>query len=527
MKAQDSLLHALTDVGDDLVEEAGHLTFPASPLRRILPLAACCAFILGAALAIQTWKPSLEAQIILPDSEDTAQEVLPSAEDAPATEVPETTGSVYILKLDDEIYGARQAVDFEGNVLVEVEHGELYLLKDESTGEALAICARDNLEDAEIASPIDLYDLEGTYLTTIEALRISCTGNVIQVNTGEEYRYFSRTDHALLASGFEDADLRGDFVLSFDLDTGMCCLFDTSGSMTATFRTERYDGRLLEWDGKHYFVITDEQGREGLMDTSGAWVLEPAWDGVTAMALGQAVVSLDGKYQVIDLDSKEILFTWLYHIYQIHAEGYVVETEDGWQQALDLAGQPVSDPAFRIELLDDEGDGQVELIQEVQTDNQLAVYRRTDGTLVREVSFQFGELYQLSARTATFRKENGNLEWIIDVETGEKIYLAHEYFYLEIIDDYDEAILCCGSYRDENNNLRTDILNEYGEVILPDVLGVVGIQHLGDGVFAALRNGRRALVRLDGTILYESDVPVGYTMQIDPEAIPTYACYLL
>ena len=95
----------------------------------------------------------------------------------------------------------------------------------------------------------------------------------------------------------------------------------------ATFPTERYGGRIFEWDEKHYFAIADEAGRVGLMDTAGAWVLEPAWDAITTVALGQAVVSLNGTYQVVSLDSGEVLFTWPYTICEIHAEGYVVETD--------------------------------------------------------------------------------------------------------------------------------------------------------------------------------------------------------
>lgn len=507
MKLQEQLFCALTDVGDDLVEEAGRLSFPVSPLRRMLPLAACCALLLGAALALESWKPIQEAQITLPNCEDTVQEVVPPVEED-VEERPSSAPSIYILHLDDSLYGARQAVDQNGNVLAEVARGDLYLLKDQSTGEALAICARDNLEEnATSVSPIDLYDLQGNYLTTVEALYISCTGNIIQIYFGAEYRYYSRTDFTLIASGYEDSDLRNDFLLASDLQSGISSLFDTSGNIVATFPTERYGGRIFEWDEKHYFAIADEAGRVGLMDTAGAWVLEPAWDAITTVALGQAVVSLNGTSQVVSLDSGEVLFTWPYTICEIHAEGYVVETEDGRQQALELAGQPVSDPAYRIELIDDEGDGQVELIEEVQIDDQLAVYRRTDGTLVQEVSFQFGELHQLSSRTATFRKENGNLEWLIDVETGEKTTLPHEYFLLEVIDDYDDSILCYGSYRDESDVLHTDILNEFGEVILPDVFSVVGVNHLGDGVFAANRDGKRVLMRVDGTILYESDAP--------------------
>ena len=81
MKLQEQLFCALTDVGDDLVEEAGRLSFPVSPLRRMLPLAACCALLLGAALALESWKPIQEADITLPNCEDTVQEVIPPVEE--------------------------------------------------------------------------------------------------------------------------------------------------------------------------------------------------------------------------------------------------------------------------------------------------------------------------------------------------------------------------------------------------------------------------------------------------------------
>ena len=81
MKLQEQLFCALTDVGDDLVEEAGRLSFPVSPLRRMLPLAACCALLLGAALALESWKPIQEADITLPGVEDTVQEVVPPVEE--------------------------------------------------------------------------------------------------------------------------------------------------------------------------------------------------------------------------------------------------------------------------------------------------------------------------------------------------------------------------------------------------------------------------------------------------------------
>ena len=114
----------------------------SDPLRRMLPLAACCALLLGAALALESWKPIQEAQITLPDIEDTVQEVVPPVEED--AEAP-SHRPYYIMNLDDNLYGAVQAVDPDGNVLVEVEQGVIYDLVDEKTGEILAICAQDGL----------------------------------------------------------------------------------------------------------------------------------------------------------------------------------------------------------------------------------------------------------------------------------------------------------------------------------------------------------------------------------------------
>ena len=52
MKPEEQLLLALGDVGDDLIEEAMHLRFPRAQWFRALPMAACCALILGAALLL-------------------------------------------------------------------------------------------------------------------------------------------------------------------------------------------------------------------------------------------------------------------------------------------------------------------------------------------------------------------------------------------------------------------------------------------------------------------------------------------
>ena len=321
MKPEEQLLLALGDVGDDLIEESMHLRFPRARWFRALPMVACCALILGAAMLLQNLEPLRESQITLPEGEDTVQEVLP-----PDTEAETTSRPFYVLNLDDDLYGAKQAVDQDGTVLVEVEQGKLYPLEDQSTGEVLAIAARDHLElGTPSDSPIVLYDLQGQLFTTLGAQYIACTGEVVAVIRSTGYELYRRSDGSLLTQGTGTVDLRGDFALCTDVDLGLCSLYNADGQLAAQFPSDRYDGGLLEWDGQFYFAVAGESGQLGLMDSHGTWVLEPAYEAITALALNRAVVSRDGEFQVISLETGEAVFTWPYHIYQIHAEGYVDE----------------------------------------------------------------------------------------------------------------------------------------------------------------------------------------------------------
>ena len=481
MKLQEQLFCALTDVGDDLVEEAGRLSFPVSPLRRMLPLAACCALLLGAALALESWKPIQEADIILPGVEDTVQEVVPPVEED--AEAP-SHRPYYIMNLDDNLYGAVQAVDPDGNVLVEVEQGVIYDLVDEKTGEILAICAQDGLVvDDPRDTPTYVYDLQGNLLTTVDAWSISCYGDVIEVYLGEsEYQYYSRSDltpidydpDAMLPAGFHRA---GNVKYQYGAD-GLC-------------------------------AVADDTGKMGLIDESGAWVLQPDCDDIAVIALGLAAVYRNGQYEVVSLETGDIVFTWPYPIIWIHADGYVVEREDGLWQAVNQEGLAVSDPADIIYLVDDENDGQVEFLAEVHLEEEWACFCRPDGTAVRTVQFQGGEMRILSSRTVAVYVWQGEASsWLVDLESGEEIHwIDHDYLDPQRISDYEEAVILSATYEDDDGTYHTDILSETGEVLIADVNDARGVNHLGDGVFVAYRDGKRVLARVDGTILYKSDAP--------------------
>ena len=93
-------------------------------------------------------------------------------------------------------------------------------------------------------------------------------------------------------------------------------------------------------------------------------------------------------------------------------------------------------------------------------------------------------------------------------ERYEEIHWSnHDYLDPQRISDYEEAVILSATYEDDDGTYHTDILSETGEVLIADVNDARGVNHLGDGVFVANRDGKRVLMRVDGTILYESDAP--------------------
>lgn len=505
MKPEEQLLLALGDVGDDLIEESMHLRFPRAPWFRALPVAACCALILGAALLLQNLEPLRESQITLPEGEDTVQEVLP-----PDTETESTLRPFYVINLDDNIYGARQAVDQDGNVLVEVEQGGIYDLQDQTTGEIVAICALENQQvDTPSDSPVYLYDLQGELLTCLDVKSITCTGDLVALVTEEGASLYRRSDGSQLLAGQYRITLGDGCAVALESEDGPAAVYDSQGNWIAGADSPYALAVLSEEDGPIYVAIADEFGHYGLMDFTGTWVLDQVFDDISLLALNQVVAVRDGEFQVISLETGETVFTWPYQIHKLHAEGYVVENADGQWLAVDLTGRPVSDPADVIVLIDDEGDGRVELLQESYLDPNRAVFRRTDGTLVREVDLEGAEARVISSRTVAIWDWQGSAtSWLLDLETGAENHdLGRVYWNPQRLNDYDEAVLLYAEYEDEDGERHADILNEAGAVVLADVNTTRGVTHLGDGVFVAYRNGKRVLARVDGTILYESDAP--------------------
>ena len=158
MKWNEAIFTALTGVRDDLVEKSNAPAYPRSRRWRWAPVAACCALVLGTALALGTLRP-LETEntavtsVPAPVSEtDSAPDPVPH----PAVETWESPDylaeflapqAVYFDHLSDDLIGPMAAVDDDGNVIAYTDCGTMWSVVDRSTGETLAVAVDERAEN--------------------------------------------------------------------------------------------------------------------------------------------------------------------------------------------------------------------------------------------------------------------------------------------------------------------------------------------------------------------------------------------
>lgn len=205
-------------------------------------------------------------------------------------------------------------------------------------------------------------------------------------------------------------------------------LFNASGDIVAediALQTELFSH---VWQGHGYLSALDSHGRVGLMDSTGSWAIAPEMDYIYGISNGYALCVLeDGSYRAISLEDGTT-FDCAYGICDVYDQGLILEldetafhygtvlfTENAYEQFVSWDGTVLAE-GNRIQVLDDEGDGNAELVEE--------------------------------------------------------------------------------------GNYPTDLLDESGKVLLSDLVSMYS--HQDGGVFTVLRDGKPALMRLDGTLLYQS-----------------------
>lgn len=537
MKPEEKLLLALTDVGDDLIEEAGRLSFPRPRWLRGLPMAACLVLLLGGALALQGLQPlgqTSDASITVQDSQDTTAE-LPSDE-AEDTAAPDdylaqrlAPQAAYVLPLSDDLLGPAVAVDSAGTVIASTDCGLITPLQDRSTGEYLAILV-ENREAGQTVPAADnlisLYSLEGEKLTDVSAVMLDCLGELVVVSRGEEVDLYRRSDGSLLAAGLAEARIAGpDLLYAWAEAGGPVTVYNSAGQAVAEVQGVYESVPALCWNGQTYLCATDETGLVGLVNSSGRWVVEPEYRYFYAAFGGYALGRSETGYVAVSLADGTVAFESEVYISSAFEQGLTLDPTGDYLSTVMITAEELEESTAQfvswdgtvlaegpqVQGIDDEGDGAAELIS-VHRDNYIDLLR-PDGTLIRRVDVSVGSMNLISSETAVVmnnvQADDGS--WVmdlflLDVESGAEFRefdrpysVASGLWYT--VDNYSQGSFSArrfeASYRDADGNYHWDLLDESGAVLLEDIQS-----YRGGDVYAVLDDGQYALQRLDGTILY-------------------------
>ena len=541
MKWDEALLHAMNDIRDDLVEQSAAPSYPRRRLRW-LPVAACFLLLLGAALLLWKYKP-VEQDVPTPLSQEDTEEQAPDDEEAPTQEVPPEASQeaedylaaflaprpVYTLKLEDNILSPAVAVDNDGNIVASVDYGSITPIYDRATGEILAVTTDERDYNQAIPTgdnQLTIYSLQGEELAEVEAYYVDCLGEVVIVSRSDGTALYRRGDRTLLGSYSYAATVGDDLVIAQENGSDRMTLFNASGDIVAediALQTELFSH---VWQGHGYLSALDSQGRVGLMDSTGSWAIAPEMDYIYGISNGYALCVLeDGSYRAISLEDGTT-FDCAYGICDVYDQGLILEldetafhygtvlfTENAYEQFVSWDGTVLAE-GNRIQVLDDEGDGNAELV--LVTDGKTARLYRPDGSLLRELDYSMGSFATISSQTflCMNNTQASDGSWYMDVfllntETGETFrdfdkpysYGSDLWFSVDSWGRYTTHLFYA-QYQDEEGNYHTDLLDESGKVLLTDL--VSQYSHQDGGVFTVLRDGKPALMQLNGTVLYES-----------------------
>lgn len=335
-----------------------------------------------------------------------------------------------------------------------------------------------------------------------------------------------RDRYIFLRRYWHAATVGDDLVIAQENGSDRMTLFNASGDIVVediALQTELFSH---VWQGHGYLSALDSQGRVGLMDSTGSWAIAPEMNYIYGISNGYALCVLeDSSYRAISLEDGTT-FDCAYGICDVYDQGLILEldetafhygtvlfTENAYAQFVSWDGTVLAE-GNRIQVLDDEGDGNAELV--LVTDGNTARLFRPDGSLLRELDYSMGSFATISSQTflCMNNTQASDGSWYMDIfllntETGETFrdfdkpysYGSDLWFSVDSWGRYTTHLFYA-QYQDEEGNYHTDLLDESGKVLLTDL--VSQYSHQDGGVFTVLRDGKPALMRLNGTLLYQS-----------------------
>ena len=347
MNIGEQIFEALTDVGADLVDMAEHQRFAGSPWRKAVSLAACAALLIGMGAAarqlfsgIQRREPET-TEVSAPVAYTAVSEPLPETVPAENDAAPEWEPLAFYVfdpnpSRDDS---PSKAIDAEGNVILEVESGRIQPLVDQATGETIGIQVWHLPEGGTIGEAyLDEYTLDGTpTYTNLMAYEHQVLGNVEIFNSYVDGEWvaslYDRAGETWLRGDLQTGCVVGDCIQVTPMDDsgGQVQLHDRNGKLTVMNQT--LDSYLV-WDGRAYFNVVNEDGRQGLVDAGGNPVIPHSYTELHGIYNGYVVYGDETGYYAADLETGEIVFQWPHAILGVW-DGYALVGDDAEVRGLE------------------------------------------------------------------------------------------------------------------------------------------------------------------------------------------------
>lgn len=533
MSRAEQLFAALSDVGIDLIDMAQTRRFSKSPWRTVLGTAACAAVILSAALFLHR-QPQVDppAEVLPPPVIEIVEEIppveLPPVEtrtEEPEEYAPYTTElkslPFYVFDPDPERDDTpSKAIAADGSVLLEVDSGRIEPLKDEATGEYLAILVIHS-RTADHDSYYDIYNLEGGKIAgMLQAYNIQCFGSLVMIldDMGGEYTasLYGREHSDLLRSDFHTGMLVGDclWMTPKNSDGQTHFLYDSEGNLTELHDTPI--ATYFLWQNRTYFVTGTEDTGYGLMDSKGNLLIQKDYRNILGISGGYARCVKETGECLVDIATGEAVFQWPHPILQVCGAYILVHTADYRYQLIDWEGHVVLDADTVIHTMDDNQDELPEAY--FHTWQLQPTFTDADGHTLQilDKSDNAAGVNILNSHTAVLlhQRTDGYLDIsLLHFRTGEETRLPERNYatYYPLLEDNRNTGMFVVSYwegdptapaAEEGSALQQGvaIFRDDGTLVLDGLSDLWSRQ--GD-VFYTEQDGMAGLIRIDGTWLYQ------------------------
>ena len=492
-------------------------------MKRIVWIFVLLALACGLAGCAETAQPMTEAPetvempeaVEMEEAPETPEEAEPEAPvetaepEQPVEPEPEIASEPEILWDAQPVYvyngdGRAVAVDPAGQAVLELEDGELSLLRDSFTGEIRGVVARMGTGESRV------YDCQGRLIAgDCAGFSFGCTDRVFWYS-GRDLT--GCTIRSLQSGDVQWEDLKSVSVLGSYLYAGQtywndpALLLNQDGTLARELERGFSLAAVVHDGAQDYAIVEARDGTQILLDQEGNACLHSFYDRVTGVSEGCALVKAGDEYGAIDLETGKTVFRSQEPLAGLLPEGAVLEMEGTGGQLVDRQGNLLyPGPLEQLQVWEE--DGEPVFLLGVETDRNgttWVVFLELDGTERLRVEVGLGGLTMLLSRRAVYATNRDTRDGLnriyetLDLTTGETAQLPRTYCGVSG-SELDGETYLTAYYRDGDRVLY-DVLSWEGQ---PLFTGLEDCTDLGCGVLQCRQGEKQGLLCLDGTWLFQ------------------------